>query len=321
MKRRLIWILLLAGLLAGCGTTLEDSRDLCCSRGTIHYRYVRYLSDEYDTFVHGMRHFLFDAAGVYLGEVFADDQAPQDLELRGLASGRYTIVTIGNMGTDTTGANTLLSKLVSGQSLLSDFRLSLYDSPGPRKNTEELFWNSISVDLTDGRRRSYIADLANIHCHLQYRVVWQDAPEFAGTYRVELSGVSEGYKLDPRLSDLDLIVNTEHDIHHTFPLHVDEQTGHRGEVELFQHKLEGEFISLRYRNDRLPRLRIFHGDQPITKPLDLGYVFGQWGWRPDTRAEQIYKIELRINRDGSVTIRPWSEATVADWQPGGTVVQ
>lgn len=321
MKRLCFYLLLLPVVLAGCINGLDDPRDLCCSNAIVHYRYVRYANDEYREFVHGMRHFLFRQDGVYIGEVPSNPANPQDLELKGLAQGRYTIVTVGNAGTDSKGENTVLSPLESGKSKLADFQLALYGTDQLRRNSEELFWNTISVDLTDRKTEKYTADLANIHCHLQYRVVWQDAPDLDGTYRMEMTGASDGYSLDPAQASPEITVNAQHSIKHLFPKHSDRLTGYESKTDLFQHRLEGEIVSLRYRDDRIPTIRLFHGDQAITKPIDLGRVFAEWGWRPDKRAEQIYRIEIRINRDGSITIRPWNEVTIADWQPGGTVVK
>ena len=56
------------GLLLLCGVLLtscvpQDPRDICCSKVTLEYRYVRQSVDEYPTEVQQMRHFLYDAHG------------------------------------------------------------------------------------------------------------------------------------------------------------------------------------------------------------------------------------------------------------------
>lgn len=319
--RRFLYLLLLPIIFASCVDGIDDPRDVCCSRDVVHYRYVRYANDEYRQFVKGVQHYLFDANGLYVGELRSNPHDPQNLRLQGLAKARYTIITIGNAGTDAKGVNTILPTLVPGKSRLSDFQLSLYETAQLRRNSEELFWNAIDIDLAKNVGERYVADLANIHCHLKYRVVWQDTPEQDGTYRMEMKGVTSGYILDPAVAGPEIVVNAGQGIRHLFPKHSGGLTSYESNVELFQHRLEGEIISLRYRDDCIPTVQLFKEEQPITKPIDLLKVFKAWGWRPDTRAEQVYKIEIRINRDGSVTIRPWNEVSVADWQPGGTVVK
>ena len=54
-------------------------------------------------------------------------------------------------------------------------------------------------------------------------------------------------------------------------------------------------------------------------PIDLGKAFAQWGWNPDTRAEQIYRIEIVIKDKNNVTLRPWFDATINDWVNGGSI--
>ena len=106
---------------------------------------------------------------------------------------------------------------------------------------------------------------------------------------------------------------------HNFPLHEPALTNHRQEVKLFNHTLSGEFITLRYRADRIPTIQVFYGDEEITMPIDLSKAFAQWGWNPDTRAEQIYRIEIVIKDKNNVTLRPWFDATINDWVNGGSI--
>ena len=60
-------LLLCGGLLTSC--IQQDPRDICCSKVTLEYRYVRHNVDEYPTEVQQMRHFLYDAHGALLREV------------------------------------------------------------------------------------------------------------------------------------------------------------------------------------------------------------------------------------------------------------
>lgn len=305
-------------LLLSCTTGVLSDEE-CCSRATIHYRYVRYAEDEYPTFVHAMRHFLFSEEGVFEREIPSNPNDPQNLHLIGTEDRKYTIVTVGNLGDDPLGKNALITRLEKGKTRLEDFRLWLYETKEYRRNTEELFWNFKKVELRDTNPPHYICDLANIHCHLFFYVSWVDAPTKDGTYRIDLTGLSESYSLDPAKSNLSLSVYQPKEVVHDFPLHGNELTNHRQEVNLFNHTLTGEFITLRYREDRIPTIQVFHGEEEITMPIDLGRSFAQWGWNPDRRSEQIYRIEIKIKNKDDVTVQPWYDATVNDWVNGGSI--
>lgn len=113
------------GLLLLCGVLLtscvpQDPRDICCSKVTLEYRYVRRNVDEYPTEVQQMRHFLYDAHGTLLREIPQSVSTPQTLSLSGLPVGRYTILTVGNA----TEEHTLLAPLARGSNL-SDMTLML----------------------------------------------------------------------------------------------------------------------------------------------------------------------------------------------------
>lgn len=304
-------------LFTSCQNVLSDED--CCPEATIHYRYVRYTEDEYKTFVHSMRHFLFNAEGIYEREIPSNPKDPQNLRLIGTEDTKYTIVTVGNLGDDPLGKNAIITTLKPHETTLKDFRLWLYETKDYRRNTEELFWNFKEIELKETNPPHYICDLANIHCHLFFQVTWVDAPAYDGTYRVDLTGLTESYSLDPKQSPLSLEIYKPNNVVHNFPLHEPALTNHRQEVKLFNHTLSGEFITLRYRADRIPTIQVFYGDEEITMPIDLSKAFAQWGWNPDTRAEQIYRIEIVIKDKNNVTLRPWFDATINDWVNGGSI--
>lgn len=313
----LLRLLLLCGvLLTSC--VPQDERDICCSKVTLEYRYVRHNVDEYTTEVQHMRHFLYDAQGALLREIPQSISTPQTLSLSGLPQGRYTILTVGNASEE----HTLLKPLVRGSNL-SDMTLTLRKLADGRfaSQGDQLFWNYKTIDIQSVANDHYICDLANIHTHLYYNVIWESVPPYAEGYTVRLSGLTEQYSLDPVKADLHLLVNNDMQVTHDFPLHAHQLIQLEEHPKLFNHTLEGSFISLRYRNDRIPTIQVWHGDQAITKPIDLTRAFRSFGWNPDQSHEQIYRILIRINEDGSVTVFPYLNGTIVDWVPGGTVVQ
>lgn len=236
--------MLLAGVLVamiatGCRPFFDEMCE--CSGTTLVYRYIRASEDEYSTEVQQMRHFLFNSQGVFMKELLQNEVFPQELRISGLAPGTYTVVTVGN----STSEGTILSDLKAEESRMSDFilRLKTRYNEQAYSGAEQLFWNTKSFEVKATEKRHYICDLANIHCHLMYEVTWQSAPPEAGKYRIELTGLTEQYSLDPAQSDLSIEVNQRKGVVHQFPLHAEETTALYQDVSLFNHTLEGKVIS------------------------------------------------------------------------------
>lgn len=322
-------LLLMVIVLGSCSTL--DERDECCEEVTLIYRYVRTTTDEYQQFVHTERHFLFDQQGLYVREVPSAPDNRQRVILRQLPIGEYTMVTVGNVSEGYTAMTTL----EKGVSRLSDFRLALQqlhsDGSGAFAEAEELFWNSRRFKTELNKRHTYLCDMANIHCHLSVKVTWEDVPPIGSPlFQLELSHLTPGYTMTV-VDEQNLhiagsppveppIHSTRSFVYHQFPysefppsalIRVDESL--RG------HELFFSTISLRYLNDRIPSLQLFHeGKRLFTNPIDLTPIFHDWGWFPERSHEQIYRIELHIRKDGMVEVRQWLQATVMDWEDGGT---
>lgn len=314
-----ILLTLVVALLSGCCTPFYD--DLSeCQEVTLEYRYIPVAEDQYPQYILGLRHFLFDEEGIFMSELPQRSSSPQKLHIKGLSKGHYTVITVGN----STEENTFLTPLVTKETSLADFILQFKRRASFEEayaNAEELFWNTKSFDITGKGAQHFLCDLANIHCHLFFQVSWQSVPPSGGKYQIELSNLSERYTLDPAKSTLSIEVNPSLQVVHSFPLHEEKTHWIFQEVALFNHLLTGEFISLRYKNDRIPYIQVKKDGEAITKRLDLAKAFETFGWIPDRRPVQIYRIQIRINNDGTVTIRPWYDGSIEDWQAGGTVFQ
>lgn len=290
-----------------------------CHNVDLYYRYIPIDKDEYESNVSSLRHFLFDEKGLFVKEIPQSKEHPQKLHLSGLPIGHYTMLTLGNI----TESKTFFTSFLVKKSTLEEAILQLqkrFDQEA-FSSSEELFWNFKKFEVKQAPDQSYICDLANIHCHLIYQVSWQSVPPEEGTYRVELSNLSQGYSLDPMKSGLSLSIDRGQGVIHQFPQHSEGKITIAQDVLLMNHELNSSFISLRYLNNRIPSFQIKKGEKSITKPLDLSLAFEQFNWYPDRRAEQIYRIQIRINDDGTVLIRPWVTGSVEDWQSGGTIIQ
>lgn len=318
MKRFIaIAITLILISFVGCKSVLQDERDICCTtcEGSIklQYRYIRETSDEFKEYIQKMSHYIFDGEGVFLSELPSNSGNLQELKLPKLKAGKYQVLTIGNMW----ASASLLPPLTKGVTKLSDLQLSL-SGPEVKNNIDQLFWNTQEVEVQEAtcENQTYICDMANIHCHLFISVEWKSTPPYDGDYTFRLTNMSGAYFLDPHETYALKIMDG---VEHRFPTFTPGTVIHETTEKLFNLKLTTEIITLRYFDNRIPVLQILHDGQPVSIPLDLSKAFKEWGWRINTRPEQIYRIHATIFEDGTIVLEPWVEGTVLDWEDGGTV--
>ena len=76
---------------------------------------------------------------------------------------------------------------------------------------------------------------------------------------------------------------------------------------------------MRYTNEVIPVLQLFHDDEPITRLVDLKRAFDWWGWYPSTTLVQDYWLQMEIDVDGTVRLNRWGRGRVLDWINGGTI--
>ncbi len=193
-----------------CSCSLDDYRDECCERGpAMRYSYCPYGQEAFAEYISTLRHYLFDEAGNYLGEL----PPGADLQYQPLSldAGSYTMVTVGN-ASDHTLCECAPQQGLEASESLTEAALrrpggySLQRRPG-------LYWGvkSFTVDGeggvlglptkgTRGAPEEMTTYMNNIHCHLEIKVVWDNMPEYIGDYEMELENVHAGYSLCPERS-------------------------------------------------------------------------------------------------------------------------
>ena len=323
--------MLLLSILGLTSCDMDDPQDLCCKRVDLIYRYVPSpsLGDQYQQEIRGgMRHFLYSSDSIYLREVYAQRDNPQYVRLSNLIPGAYMMLTVAN----SSPAGTQLDHLAPGSTLReAQLRLAkaLEQTAGLYQNSEELFYNLRSFRTNGDTPIRYYCDLSNVHCHLQVQVEWEDKPKYlSGAYELRASRIAAAYNLGRWYGDPIVIArgnghtpteSTLTDVVHHFPTELGEMITHHQERQLFDLKLYYDLISLRYRDDAIPVLRLYYQGEPVTTEIDLSKAFKEWRWYPDLIPAQIFRIKILIHPDGSVTVSQWVSANVLDWVDGGTL--
>lgn len=290
-------------LLGSC--SLDDTRDECCGNLIMEYSYKPYDMEAFDTYIHNLRHFLFDASGGYLGEVPSGKMLTR--QSLNLDAGDYTMVTVGNMT-----EKTLCGCAPEGG--LDNFRLlvgqQFEGNPDLYANSDDLYWGVKEFSVDELKRNNYMTYMSNIHCKLEIRVFWNNIPQYIGDYMMELKELPVACSLSPKRS---YVING-----FSMPDTIGELGSYRLRVPLRSQELYGQFVTLRYWDDLMPVFRLWFGDKAITQEIDLTRAFRAWGWFPGCTHVQEYRIQIQLFSNGTVEVSPWSDMSIEDWVNGGT---
>ena len=316
-------------LFTGC--SLQDVRDACCEGVILRYRYISDDKDLYKQMIQTEQHYLFDDKGTFMYEVPVDSARRTEVRLRNLKEGTYTMLTIGNR----TEGYTSMDALKPGVTQLKDVTLALQhrtEDNAAYTNAEELFWNLRTFKVQPNKNHTYLCDMANLHCHLHIKIGWEgDLPAGSDRYTVELSKLVPQYRLEinpaytlqvmgsvPEGADRNEPTH-DYSVHHYPYSPKPHDAVVRSENTLRGRELFYEVRTLRYLDEAIPTLQLWHdGARLFNRPIDLDPIFKDWGWYPNLNPEQEYRIELLIQDNGLVTVKPWVTSSVLDWEDGGS---
>lgn len=327
----LFWEILLLFSLSSCCTPV-DFFEGPCSAVFLHYRYVPILHDEYRSAIIQEKHFLFDENGYFLKEIKGKENQRQKLYIPNLSIGKYQILTLGNY----TPLRTNLSSFHLHQTKLSEVMLSLKSLDGKEDTyapAEELYWNLQSFEIKEGEISHYICDMEDIHCRLYIKIVWEDIPpKGSEDYTIELGNLEPAYNMtinrdytlpiygEPNIEgELDL--STSSYVVHHFPYFSSvKRCKIQKKAMLRGDELYCKIVSLRYLNEMIPSLQIYHEGRALFRsPLDLTSLFHDWGWFPSLQPTQEYRLSLQLQRNGLIKLEPLDKASVLDWENGGDI--
>lgn len=307
--RRPAHLLLLLSCLVLClSCSLEDSRDACCEVNTVRFRYLYRDADRFGEYISKVRYFLFDGQGCYLREMEPLPCCPARVDISGLEAGSYTLVGVGNLE----GCGSPEGHAEGG---LEAFRLALDnyrpDIPEAFRSGDRLYRGECAFTLVPGGVNDFLGEMSNVHCVLRVRVEWELAPPFSDGYHYHLEGVGTGMELcGSRAAAIGV---------HRFPP-VEGYGGRTVEdVPLRRFALDASLVTLRWTDGDIPSFRLYRGDVPVTKVVDLEPIFHRWGWYPSKAPVQEYEIRMTVHQDGSIEVNQGIDVDVGDWEDGGTI--
>ncbi|MEJ8764020.1 FimB/Mfa2 family fimbrial subunit [Phocaeicola sp. HCN-40430] len=273
----------------------------------MYYRYTKQGLECFDDYIYRMHYYLFDGDGRFMRQMFPEQGNMKRVSLEGMTPGEYTLIALANLDDYDTPDRDAKNGLENFEFVMQDF----FPGTNELDSGDPIYWGTSTFVIEEGASNCFVTEMANIHCILSVEFEWEGLPPYSNGYSFRLEGVSGEYSLNPEHSSMLGI--------QTFPKHIGEPKKARRMSELEDMKLNVSIYTLRYKEGRIPELRLWHEDRPVTKPIDLEYVFGLWGWNPDINPVQEYAVKIMLKLDGSMEVIPKADADVNDWNNGGTI--
>lgn len=324
----LLYILLFFALLAcDIDAPLPD----CDYNARLEYWYVfTGTNNEIPDYVDTMNEYLFDANGILRQVRLLEGDSLLAHELT-VAPGTYTLVSWGNLD-----ARSHIVPAVIGETLLSEIRLehtptvethggaSQSQSQSQSRNitspnTEPLYY---ATDILEVPRSGIIRKRVNTtHAHALLRVTakWlSNTPANTKDFAFTLRGIpaAAGFDVAER-------VNTSVDNRageqwiYAIP-RMDETTlcDHRADASMRPNRtVTGDLITYRYTDNTRLLFRIWAGDEPLIREVNLTEFFRAMSVPFTRNIRQEFSIIITINGD-DISV---SFAGVSDWEDGGTI--
>lgn len=315
-------------ILAGCD--IDAQLPDCDYNARLEYWYVFTGTDnEIPDYVDTMNEYLFDANGILrqVKTLEGDSLLAHELVV---PPGTYTLVSWGNLD----GRSHILPAII-GLTRLSEIRLEHNDiatestfSPLERgqgvcqwhPNTEPLYY---ATDILEVPRSGIIRKKVNTtHAHALLKVTakWvRDVPRNTGDFSFTLRGIpaAAGFDVAERVNTSLTGYDSSTGAVYNIP-RMDETrlSDHRTAATMRPNRtVTGDLMTYRYTDNTRLLFRIWAGDTPLTREVNLTEFFRAMSIPFSRNIRQEFAITLTIDGD-NISV---SFTGVSDWEDGGTI--
>ena len=297
----------------------------CDYNARLEYWYVfTGTRNEIPDYVETMNEYLFDANGILRQVRLLEGDSLLAHELT-VSPGTYTLVSWGNLD-----GRSRIAPAVIGQTRLPEIRLEHNDSdfsPLERgqgvcqyqENNEPLYY---ATDILEVPRSGIIRKRVNTtHAHALLRVTakWlRDIPANTKDFAFTLRGIpaAAGFDVAERVNTS---VDNRTGEQWTYAIpRMDETTlcDHRADASMRPNRtVTGDLITYRYTDNTRLLFRIWAGDRPLIREVNLTEFFRAMSIPFTRNIRQEFSIVITIDGD-NISV---SFAGVSDWEDGGTI--
>lgn len=323
MTAHLYTYILLVVILSSCD--IDAPLPDCDYNARLEYWYVfTGTRNEIPDYVDTMNEYLFDADGILRQVRLLEGDSLLAHELT-VPPGTYTLVSWGNLD-----GRSRIAPAVIGQTRLPEIRLEHNDSdfsPLERgqgacqyqENNEPLYY---ATDILEVPRSGIIRKRVNTtHAHALLRVTakWlRDIPANTKDFAFTLRGIpaAAGFDVAERVNTS---VDNRTGEQWTYAIpRMDETTlcDHRADASMRPNRtVTGDLITYRYTDNTRLLFRIWAGDRPLIREVNLTEFFRAMSIPFTRNIRQEFSIVITIDGD-NISV---SFAGVSDWEDGGTI--
>lgn len=323
MTAHLYTYILLVVILSSCD--IDAPLPDCDYNARLEYWYVfTGTRNEIPDYVDTMNEYLFDANGILRQVRLLEGDSLLAHELT-VSPGTYTLVSWGNLD-----GRSRIAPAIIGQTRLPEIRLEHNDSdfsPLERgqggcqyqENNEPLYY---ATDILEVPRSGIIRKRVNTtHAHALLRVTakWlRDIPANTKDFAFTLRGIpaAAGFDVAERVNTS---VDNRTGEQWTYAIpRMDETTlcDHRADASMRPNRtVTGDLITYRYTDNTRLLFRIWAGDRPLIREVNLTEFFRAMSIPFTRNIRQEFSIVITIDGD-NISV---SFAGVSDWEDGGTI--
>lgn len=299
-------------VLSGCD--IDAQLPDCDYNARLEYWYVFTGSkNEIPDYVDTMNEYLFDSDGILRQVRLLEGDSLLAHELT-VSPGTYTLVSWGNID----GRSRIVPAVI-GQTRLSEIRLAHNDTATESANTEPLYY---ATDILEVPRSGIVRKRVNTtHAHALLRVTakWlRDIPANTKDFAFTLRGIpaAAGFDVAERVNT-SIDNRTGEQWIYAIP-RMDETTlcDHRADASMRPNRtVTGDLITYRYTDNTRLLFRIWAGDHPLIREVNLTEFFRAMSVPFTRNIRQEFSIVITIDGD-NISV---SFAGVSDWEDGGTI--
>ncbi|MDL2255263.1 FimB/Mfa2 family fimbrial subunit [Parabacteroides sp. OttesenSCG-928-K15] len=287
------------------------------------------VQNELPMYVRKIDEYIFDNKGVlFMINRIDKDRCTRQLRAEyTLPPGNYSVVSWGNCD-----SVSRVSEATPGVTTLSEMQLRQERKPGQESHpmSEDIYYGfrTFSVPETGVGRTRVV--MSHAYLLLDITIRWKSkTPDNTKNFSITFEQTHDRYPFLPHYMvrsgyvwpfDLTDEEYNERDISHRYYL----MNRHPGAKVVNQRKevtmditrsISARFTAYRISNNSHPILRLYAGDQPLMKEIDLYKFFSQMGIELDMNLRQEFFLLIEIDGD-KVTVMPM---IFSDWINGGEI--
>ncbi|MDL2278946.1 FimB/Mfa2 family fimbrial subunit [Parabacteroides sp. OttesenSCG-928-G07] len=247
-----------------------------------------------------------------------------------LPAGKYSVVSWANVS-----ASSKAVGVEVGKTHINDLMLNLNNPVNTTYNihehSERLYQGYRTFSVREHGVSQVRVYMSHAHCILEVIVKWtNNTPPDTENFYMTLRDVKDTYAFTPAYKvfgntingfeyaeEQHLITDKERRYYLTVPNVGSRDISHVQQAKMdITRNVSGRFSCYRLSNNTHPLFRLYAGDTPLMREIDLHKYFQNMGIELDTNLKQEFAIIIEIGENDVIRVTP---VVISDWNNGGEI--